>query len=101
VKARLPDSQPSLHSLPRGGPIGLNKEWNLITHTLVPIIYTEFPAYQTGLGNVQFTGFFSLARPSKFIWGVGPVLQFPTHTDTYLGSDKWGARPLGRVIISI
>jgi hypothetical protein len=74
-------------------PFHLNKEWNLITRTVIPIIYTEFPAYQTGLGNIQFTGFFSPARPSKFVWGVGPVLQFPTHTDTYLGSDKWSAGP--------
>jgi hypothetical protein len=74
-------------------PLSLNKEWNLITRTIVPVIYTEFPAYQTGLGNVQFTGFLSPAKPSTFIWGVGPVMQFPTHTDTYLGSDKWSAGP--------
>lgn len=74
-------------------PISLNKEWNLITRTIIPIIYTESPAYQTGLGNVQFTGFFSPAKPSKFIWGFGPVFQFPTHTDTYLGSNKWSAGP--------
>ncbi len=74
-------------------PISLNKDWNLITRTIFPIIYTEFPAYQTGLGNVQFTGFLSPAKPSKFIWGFGPVIQLPTHTATYLGSDKWSAGP--------
>jgi hypothetical protein len=74
-------------------PVSLGKDLNLITRTIIPIIYTEFPAYQTGLGNVQFTGFLSPAKPSKFIWGVGPVLQFPTHTDTFLGSDKWSAGP--------
>lgn len=74
-------------------PISLNKDWNLITRTIIPIIYTEFPAYQTGLGNVQFTGFFSPAKPSKFVWGFGPVIQFPTHTDTWLGSDKWSGGP--------
>jgi hypothetical protein len=74
-------------------PISLNKDWNLITRTIIPIIYTEFPAYQTGLGNVQFTGFFSPAKPGKFIWGAGPAIEFPTHTDTYLGSDKWSAGP--------
>jgi hypothetical protein len=74
-------------------PFSLNKEWNLITRTIVPVIYTEFPAYQTGLGNIQFSGFFSPAKASKFIWGVGPVLQFPTHTDTFLGSDKWSGGP--------
>ena len=74
-------------------PISLNKDWNLITRTIIPVIYTEFPAYQTGIGNVQFTGFFSPAKASKFIWGAGPVLQFPTHSETFLGSDKWSAGP--------
>ena len=74
-------------------PINLTKNWNLITRTIIPVIYTEFPAYQTGLGNVQFTGFFSPAKPSNFIWGIGPVIQFPTHTDTYLGSNKWSGGP--------
>jgi hypothetical protein len=74
-------------------PISLNKEWNLITRTIVPVIYTEFPAHQAGLGDVQFTGFLSPSNSGKFIWGVGPVVQFPTHTDTYLGSDKWAGGP--------
>lgn len=74
-------------------PINLSKDWNLITRTIIPVIYTEFPAYQTGLGNVQFTGFLSPAKPSKFIWGIGFVIQFPTHTDTYLGSNKWSGGP--------
>jgi len=74
-------------------PISLSRDWNLITRTIIPVIYTEFPAYQTGLGNLQFTGFLSPAKPSKFIWGIGPVIQFPTHTDTYLGSNKWSGGP--------
>jgi len=74
-------------------PISLNKDWNLITRTIAPIIYTESPAYQTGLGDIQFVGLLSPANPGKFIWGVGPALQFPTHTDTYLGSNKWAGGP--------
>jgi hypothetical protein len=74
-------------------PISLNKDWNLITRTILPVVYTEFPAYQTGLGNLQVTGFLSPAKPSKFIWGVGPVFQLPTNTDTSLGSNLWSAGP--------
>lgn len=74
-------------------PIEIGKDWNLITRTIIPVMYTEFPGYQTGLGNVQFSGFLSPARPGKFIWGVGPVFQFPTRTDTYLGSNLWSAGP--------
>ena len=74
-------------------PISLGKDWNLITRTIVPITYTEYPAYQTGIGNVQFTGFLSPAKPGNFIWGLGPVFQFPTRTDTYLGNQMWSAGP--------
>lgn len=74
-------------------PLGLNTEWNLITRTIIPVIYTEFPAYQTGVGNIQFTGFLSPAKPGKLIWGFGPVIQFPSHTDTYLGGNKWSGGP--------
>ena len=74
-------------------PISLGKDWNLITRTIVPFTYTEFPAYQTGIGNVQFTGFLSPVSSSKFVWGVGPVFQLPTRTDTYLGNQMWSAGP--------
>ncbi len=74
-------------------PISLSKEWNLITRTIIPVIYTEFPEHQTGIGNIQFTGFLSPANSGKFIWGVGPVFQFPTRTDTYLGNKMWSAGP--------
>jgi hypothetical protein len=74
-------------------PIHLNEDWNVITRTIMPITYTEYPAYQTGLGNLQFTGFFSPAKQGTFTWGAGPVFQFPTHTDTFLGGDKWSAGP--------
>jgi hypothetical protein len=74
-------------------PIALNKDWNLITRTIAPIIYTEFPEYQTGLGNVQFTAFLSPKEPGKFTFGVGPVFQLPTRTDTFLGNKMWSAGP--------
>ena len=56
-------------------------------------VYRHGPNTSSALGNTQFTGFFSPAKPSKFVWGFGPVFQFPTHTDTYLGSNKWSAGP--------
>jgi len=46
---------------------------------------------ESGLGNIQYTGFFSPATPGKVIWGVGPVFEFPTHTKDILGSDKFSA----------
>lgn len=47
---------------------------------------------ESGLGNIQYQGFFTPAEPGKVIWGIGPVFELPTNTSG-LGSDKWSAGP--------
>jgi hypothetical protein len=85
-------------------PLRLNNKWNLITRTIVPVI--SQPAVLTGgdsefgLSDTNFSAFFSPAKPSKLIWGVGPSVLFPTATDKTLGTEKWGAGPTG-VVLSI
>lgn len=74
-------------------PFHPSEEWNLITRTIVPIINTPVPDWESGLGDIQFSLFASPAKPSKFIWGVGPIFQFPTATDDALGQGKWCAGP--------
>lgn len=79
-------------------PFGLNDEWNLITRTIVPVIYQPalFPGDddEFGIGDVQFTGFLSPKKPvGGWILGAGPVFQFPTATDARLGARKWTAGP--------
>ena len=76
-------------------PIALSKNWNLITRTIVPVISQPAPGSErtNGLGDINFTGFFSPKQPGKIIWGVGPTLVFPTATDDVTGSDKWSAGP--------
>ena len=75
-------------------PIDLNDDWILITRTIIPLVY--MPSFNGegedfGLGDLQFTGWFSPKTKSKFMWGAGPVLRFPTATDTRLGSRKYSA----------
>ena len=79
-------------------PFELNEHWNLITRTIIPVTYQEdlFPGSgsQFGLGDINLSLFFSPRSPSDgFVWGAGPVLLFPTATNTLLGADKWGAGP--------
>jgi hypothetical protein len=89
-------------------PIPLNEDWNLITRTIIPIIsqpafFREAPPglpsfvpdddRTTGLGDINFSAFFSPAKPSKLIWGIGPTFLLPTATDDTLGSERWGAGP--------
>ncbi|MBW2202272.1 MAG: neuromedin U [Deltaproteobacteria bacterium] len=50
---------------------------------------------ESGLGNIQYQGFFTAAEPGKIIWGLGPEL--PTNTSG-LGSDKWSAGPAALIM---
>jgi hypothetical protein len=80
-------------------PITLNDDWNLISRTIVPIVWQEDIAGpsgdQFGLGDITQSLFFSPKAPTEggIIWGAGPVFLFPTATDEFLGGEKWGAGP--------
>jgi hypothetical protein len=80
-------------------PISLNRDWNLISRTILPVIYQDdiFPGSgsQFGLGDTVQSLFFSPVKPTSggWIWGAGPVFLLPTATDDLLGSEKWGAGP--------
>lgn len=80
-------------------PFSLNNNWNLITRTIMPVISQQdiFPGSGSdfGLGDINMSLFFSPKEPTDggLIWGAGPVLLFPTATETLLGGEKWGAGP--------
>jgi hypothetical protein len=80
-------------------PLSLNEDVNLIIRTIVPIIDAESPAPgiddASGLGDSVQSFFFSPKQPTAGGWilGAGPVLLWPTATDSLLGSEKWGAGP--------
>ena len=97
-------------------PVNLGK-FNLINRLIVPVIYLEgvdskdlrkrqedrrvdlgigvFPGTDSefGLGNIQYQAFFSPAEAGKAVWGLGPAFEFPTNTDSALGTDKWSMGP--------
>ena len=80
-------------------PFSLNAEWNLISRTILPLVYQSdlFPGAgsQSGIGDVLQSLFFSPAAPTAggWIWGVGPVLLLPTGSDDLLTADQWAAGP--------
>jgi len=80
-------------------PFDVAEDWNLITRTIMPVIYQDDvvpgEGSQFGLGDVNATLFFSPKQPTEsgLTWGVGPVLLLPTATDSLLGGKKWGAGP--------
>lgn len=81
-------------------PFSIAEDWNLISRTILPVIYQDdiVPGTdQFGLGDTFQSFFVSPKRPTSFglIWGLGPALLLPTGTDDLLGSEKWGAGPTG------
>ncbi|MEJ2289761.1 MAG: hypothetical protein P8Y02_14190, partial [Deinococcales bacterium] len=82
-------------------PVSLNRDWNLISRTIVPVIHQSDivpgAGSQTGLGDTVQSVFFSPKEPTAggWIWGAGPVLLLPTGTDDLLTADQWGVGPTG------
>jgi hypothetical protein len=84
-------------------PFSISKDWSLITRTIMPVIHAESPVPggndRSGLGDILQSFFFSPKEPtgSGWIWGVGPVMLYPSGTDG-LSADKWGAGPTAVVL---
>lgn len=78
-------------------PFSLSKDWNLITRTIIPIIQVPDLAPgvngTTGLGDVNLSLFLSPAKAGRVIWGVGPIISFPTATENILGTKKLSVGP--------
>jgi hypothetical protein len=79
-------------------PFSIAKDWNLITRTILPVIYAESPVKggddHSGLGDVTQSFFLSPKEPvGGWILGAGPVGYYPTATESELGGGKWGAGP--------
>ena len=86
-------------------PFEMNKDWNIISRTIVPLVSQQNVAGnsgdQSGIGDTTQSLFFSPKQPTAggMIWGVGPVFLIPTATETQLGSNKWGLGPTGVALV--
>lgn len=73
-------------------PIPRNRDWNLISRTIVPVVWQNdiFPGAgnQFGLSGTVQALFLSPARPKGIIWGAGPAFLIPTAPDRLLGTEK-------------
>jgi hypothetical protein len=77
-------------------PIHLTSKWNLITRTILPIIWQPYPAGtggQYGTGDLNPTFFISPAGSTKMIWGAGPAIVVPTGSKQILGQGKLSVGP--------
>lgn len=91
------DAQPTLNIQPRV-PFSLTDDWRIVTRSNVNIIHIPPPDEVTGLGDIDVSLFLTPAKAEKWVWGVGPILQFPTATNTALGTGKWSAGPTAALL---
>lgn len=85
-------------------PIEINANWNLISRTILPVVFQNdiYPGAgsQSGTGDTVASAFFSPKAPTAggWIWGVGPALLLPTGSNQLLTADKWGIGPTAVVL---
>lgn len=87
-------------------PFHINEDWNLITRTIVPVVWnpdtSPIPTAPVGTGPTSLTAFLSPKHDvNGWLWGAGPVVQIPTISSTTLGSSVWGAGPSAVIVYSI
>jgi hypothetical protein len=84
-------------------PFHLGENWNLITRTILPLIWqpslAPLQSVPFGTGPTTFSAFLSPSQPTNgWLWGFGPVTQLPTASDPSLGSNVWGLGPTGVLV---
>jgi hypothetical protein len=84
-------------------PFALNRDWNLITRTVVPVmrepVLTPGAPAASGFGDIQVSTFLSPARAAAISWGVGPIVSLPSTNVPSLGTQKWSSGPTAAVIV--
>lgn len=87
-------------------------DWNLVSRLIAPIAHVEgaingLPGNPspiagdgaTGLGDFNYSVFFSPVKVKKFIWGAGISLSMPTANDDQLGTGKWSTGPTAVILL--
>ena len=71
-------------------PVPLVAGWKLVTYSIIPVVsqpgLTPDADRTNGLGDSTFFGYLVPPNEGKIIWGFGPALQAPTHTNADLAS---------------
>ena len=76
-------------------------DWKLVNRTIIPIAHVDGPIQgpnnpspgqggsADGLGDINYSLFFSPLKSREVEWGIGPSISLPTAGDAQLGSGKW------------
>jgi hypothetical protein len=79
-------------------PFSLNARWDLIVRPSVSLTYAPTPQKQFGLSDLQASFFLTPSNATTLLWGIGPILQFPTASSAELGTGRWSAGPTAALI---
>ena len=80
-------------------PVAIGDNWTLINRAIVPLISQPgvdgtSVGRKNGVGDTTYQGFFTPKKTfNGWILGAGPQFQIPTHTNSRLGNNRWGAGP--------
>ncbi|HUO04652.1 MAG TPA: hypothetical protein VMU16_05590 [Candidatus Binataceae bacterium] len=81
-------------------PISLNADWDLMLRPSLTMAYSPTPHEQFGFTDLQSSLFLTPAKNTTWVWGVGPIFQFPTASSSELGTGRWSAGPTAALVES-
>ena len=81
-------------------PLPLNAVWDLVVEPSLSAAYLPSPQDEFGLGDLQTSIFLTPAKATTWIWGAGPIIQFPTASSPDFGTGRWSAGPTAALIYS-
>ncbi len=81
-------------------PFSLNADWDLFARPSLTFTYAPTPHEQSGLEDFETSFFLTPHNAATWIWGVGPIFDFPTASSSELGSGRWSAGPTAALVYS-
>ncbi len=81
-------------------PFSLNADWDLIARPSLTVAYSPTPHEQSGLEDLETSFFLTPAQNSTWLWGLGPIFDFPTASSSELGTGRWSAGPTAALVYS-
>jgi hypothetical protein len=78
-------------------PLPINKDWNVVSRTVVPVVSIPTPTEGklSGIADIQEQLYFSPKNSKGLIWGFGPIFSLPTTTVAPIATGQFAAGPTG------
>jgi hypothetical protein len=76
-------------------PLGISKDWNVVSRTVIPLVNAPMRNGDRakGIGDIQEQIYFSNTKKHKIITGYGPIFSFPTSTNQAWSSGQFAVGP--------